>query len=58
MPVAAMSEERIEIPENVSVEKHGEEITVSGENGEVSKKFTHPRINISIEDSEVVLHID
>ncbi len=58
MPVAAKSEERIEIPENVSVEMHDEEIKVSGENGEVTKKFTHPTIQISIEDSEIVLHVE
>ncbi len=58
MPVAAKIEEKIEIPENVSVEEHGDEIKVSGENGESSKKFTHPTIHVSVEDEEIVVHVE
>jgi len=55
MPVELESEEKIKIPENVSVEKHKDELKVSGENGEIVKKFTHPSIRIEIEDEDVVL---
>ncbi len=58
MPVEAKLEERIEIPENVNVEKRKEELVVSGENGEIQKKFEHPSIHIDIEDDEVVLTVD
>ncbi len=58
MPIELESEERIEIPENVSVEKHKDELKVSGENGEVVKRFTHPTINIEIEEDEVILRVD
>ncbi len=58
MPVAAKIEEKIEIPEDVNVEKRKEEIVVSGENGEIKKKFPHPRISISVEGDEVVLTVD
>ncbi|MFP3871935.1 MAG: 50S ribosomal protein L6 [Candidatus Natronoplasma sp.] len=58
MPVVTILEERIEIPEDVSVEKRKYELIVSGENGEVKKKFAHPGIQIEVEEDEVVLTVD
>jgi len=58
MPVELESEEKIKIPENVSVEKHKDELKVSGENGEIVKKFTHPSIKIEIDEEEVILRVE
>lgn len=58
MPVELESEEKIKIPENVSVKKQDGELKVSGENGKVTKKFPHPSIKIEIDDDEVVLRVD
>jgi len=58
MPVEIESEEKIKIPESVSVEKHKDELKVSGENGEVIKRFTHPTIKIEIDEDEVALRVD
>ncbi|MBS3781727.1 MAG: 50S ribosomal protein L6 [Candidatus Thermoplasmatota archaeon] len=57
MPVELESEERIKIPENVSVEKQDDELRVSGENGEIVKRFSHPVIEIEIDEKEVVLKV-
>ncbi|MEF8873231.1 MAG: 50S ribosomal protein L6 [Candidatus Thermoplasmatota archaeon] len=58
MPVEAKLKERIEIPEDVSVEKRKDELIVSGENGEVEKKFDHPSIVVDVEGDEVVLTVE
>jgi len=58
MPVAAELKEKIEIPENVTAEKHKGELRVSGENGKVTKKFTHPRIDLILEDDRLVLSVE
>lgn len=58
MPVAAELKEKIDIPENVTVEKQKDELKVSGENGEVTKKFAHPRIDMDFEDGHVVLRVE
>ncbi len=58
MPVELMSEEKVKVPENVSVEKQKDELKVSGENGEIVKKFSHPTIEIEINDEEVVLKVE
>lgn len=58
MPVAAKLKEKIEIPEDVTVEKEKDELRVSGENGEVVKKFTHPRIDIGPKHGSIVLTIE
>jgi len=58
MPVELESVEKIKIPENVSVKKHKDELRVSGENGEVVKRFSHPTIKIEINEGEVVLRVD
>jgi len=58
MPVELEAEEKIKIPESVSVEKHKDELKVSGENGEIVKRFSHPTIEIEIDDEEVILRVD
>ena len=58
MPVELEAKEEIKIPENVSVEKHNDEIKVSGENGEVVKTFSHPSIIFEVEDERVILRVD
>ncbi len=58
MPVAAKIEEKIEIPDDVNVEKRMDDLKVSGENGEVEKKFNHPRIDIIVEDDEIQVIVE
>ncbi len=58
MPVAAKIEEKIEIPDDVNVEKRKDELKVSGENGEVKKKFDHPRINVSVKGDEINVSVE
>lgn len=55
MPLAAKLEKKVEIPENVTVSRKDEEITVSGENGELTKVFDNPVIKINIEQDEITL---
>ncbi len=58
MPVAARLEERIEIPESIRVEREGDEVTFYGENGEASKTFGNPKIDIDIKEDEIILSVD
>ncbi|MBS3817178.1 MAG: 50S ribosomal protein L6 [Candidatus Thermoplasmatota archaeon] len=58
MPVAAELNERIKLPEDVNAEKEKEELRISGENGEIVKKFSHPRIQLDLEGDEIVLSIE
>ncbi|MFP4000944.1 MAG: 50S ribosomal protein L6 [Thermoplasmata archaeon] len=58
MPVELISEEKVEVPENVSVEMDKDELKVSGENGKVVKNFSHPTIKIEAKDDEVVLSVE
>lgn len=58
MPVELISEEKVELPEDVSVEKQKDELKVYGENGEVVKSFSHPTIEIKARDDEIILSIE
>ena len=55
MPLAAKLDKKVEIPENITVSRKDEEITVSGENGELTKVFDNPVIKINIEQDEITL---
>lgn len=54
MVLAAAIREEIEIPEGVEV-KIGDEVSVKGPNGQISRKFTYPNVSIALEDNLVVL---
>ena len=46
-------EEELEIPGGVKVETEGRKIKVSGEKGEVSRKFRSPRISVLVENNKI-----
>lgn len=54
MVLAAAIREEIEIPEGVEV-IIDDEVSIKGPNGQTSRKFTYPNVNISVEDNSVVL---
>ena len=53
MVVAAAIREEIEIPEGVEVIINNNEVTVKGPNGEDSRKFTYPNVDISEVENNV-----
>ena len=55
MVVAAAIREEIEIPEGVEVIINNNEVTVKGPNGEDSRKFTYPNVDITEVENNVVL---
>lgn len=55
MVVAAAIREEIEIPEGVEVIINNNEVTVKGPNGEDSRKFTYPNVDITEVENDVVL---
>ncbi len=48
----------IEIPEEVEVEKSLEELTFSGPNGTVTRKFSYPGVTVSVDGDKVVIETD
>ena len=58
MTLELKAEEKIEVPEEVTVEMDNNELKVSGENGQLTREFSHPRINIEINEEEVNLVVD
>ncbi|MGM0404764.1 MAG: 50S ribosomal protein L6 [Thermoplasmatota archaeon] len=57
MPLAAILDKIVEIPDDVDVKIVGEEINVSGPNGTIKKKFTDKRVDIVIKNNEVELSV-
>ncbi len=55
MTITGVVEERIEIPDEVTVEVIGPEVRVSGPNGDIVRRLFHPRIDIKKEDGAVVI---
>ncbi|MBW9221175.1 50S ribosomal protein L6 [Methanothermococcus sp. SCGC AD-155-M21] len=55
MPVAAIIREEIEIPDNVSVDVNGSEITVKSGGKELKRVLSYPGIVIKKEDNKVVI---
>ena len=54
MVIAANIKEEIGIPEGVDV-TIGDNVTVKGPQGEISRKFTYPNISMKKEDDKIVL---
>ena len=48
-------QEKIEIPKEVQVRIDGYTVNVKGPKGEISKKFQNPRINLSKQESNIIL---
>ncbi len=57
MPLAAILDKTVEIPDDVDVKKVGEEIEVSGPNGMIKKKFTDKRVDIEVRNDEIELSV-
>ncbi len=55
MAVTDRLEEVVNIPDGVSVNMVNREITVSGPNGKISRKFGDRRIKIEVKDGNIVL---
>ena len=55
MVVAAAIREELEIPEGVEVIIEGNVVTVKGQNGEDSRKFTYPGVSINKDGDIIVL---
>ncbi len=51
-------EKKLEIPENVTVTKQGDEIVVKGPLGELRRRLWYPSINIDIQEKEVVVQAE
>jgi large subunit ribosomal protein L6 len=45
----------IELPEGVTVELNNAVLTIKGTKGEVSRDFAHPKINLSVEQNNIIL---
>jgi large subunit ribosomal protein L6 len=48
-------EERIEVPEGITVSLEGSTIRIKGGKGEVDRAFKDPRVSIAVEGNEVVI---
>lgn len=57
MVLAALIREEIPIPEDVDVTIDGE-VRVKGPMGELSRKFNHSEISMSMEDDKIVLEVN
>lgn len=53
-----MIEERLTIPEGASAETERFDLTVSGQNGSVTRRLWYPNVEVRIEDGEVVIESD
>ena len=55
MTFAGIIESRIAIPDGVTVTMDGNTFKVKGPKGELSRNFSHPRVNVVVVDGEVVV---
>ena len=55
MPIAGISKQVVEIPEGVTVTVTNNVISVSGPNGQQTRKLEHPKITIEVKGNEVEL---
>jgi large subunit ribosomal protein L6 len=55
MTFAGIIESRIAIPDGVTVTMDGNTFKVKGPKGELSRNFSHPRVNVVVADGEVVV---
>ena len=53
-----MTEERLQIPDDVTVEVDRFDVTVSGPEGSVTRRLWFPNVTVAVEDSEVVIESD
>jgi large subunit ribosomal protein L6 len=55
MPVAPKVTRTVPIPENVKVKLQGNLLTVTGPNGTLQRKFTHPRLSVKVSKDKVTV---
>lgn len=55
MTITGMMEQEIEIPDGVTVDIAGPQVTVKGPNGQLSRRLTHPRVKIQKTDGKVLV---
>jgi len=48
--------QEINIPDSVNVSYENDIILIKGEKGEISRKFSHPKINISVQKDKIVIN--
>jgi large subunit ribosomal protein L6 len=53
-----MTEQRLTIPEGASAEVERFDLTVSGENGSVTRRLWYPNVTITVDEGEVVIASD
>jgi large subunit ribosomal protein L6 len=53
-----MTEQRLTIPEGASAETERFDLTVSGENGSVTRRLWYPNVTVAVENGEVVIASD
>jgi large subunit ribosomal protein L6 len=58
MPTSGKIEERVEIPDEVSVAIEGEMLVISSQNAKLERRLGHPRIQIAKEGSDVIVSCD
>lgn len=56
--VSPESKEVIAVPQGVTVALKGDTLTIKGKNGELSRAFKHPEINVLVNSGEIVVHAD
>ena len=49
--------EKITIPDNVEVTFHNETLTFKGEKGSLSRVFSHPKININVNNKVIEIPV-
>lgn len=55
MPVTYESRKEIEIPEGVKIKIEGKEVKVSGTNGKLIRKFSHPSLSIKKDKNKIII---
>lgn len=59
MSIIAVERREVELPEGVSVSVSDDStVTVSGPNGELTRRLYHPQIQISVEDGNAIVEAD
>ena len=53
-----MTEKRLQIPGDVTVDVDRFDVTVSGPNGSVTRRLWYPNVTVTVEDDEVVIASD
>lgn len=48
----------VEIPEKVDLQLKGRVLKVKGPKGEITRKFTHPRVEMKLKDGKLIVHSD